>query len=463
MSRAAPGAKATTKELWRQFLPLSLTDITMALCDPLISLTLAHLPNSRASLAATGVAKSQAVFFESPIIMLLHASNALAPSRASRRALFKFTAMLTALLTLLMAILVWPPLFHHVGTQWLGLDTQLLEETRLALSLLLLWPAAIGWRRYYQGLLIHHGRGTDVGRASLSRAALLTTFLGVGYVAGIPGTLLASAALMLGVLCELAFVLRAAHNHGLIDRASSASASDANQEQAEEQVTFHRIFRFYWPLANSMLVVWGGRALLIGLVGQAIDSGVSLAAWPAAWGLVLLVANSTRMVQQVTIRNRHHTPTPRLLSFTLSVGALGSMILLLLGLGPLGQSAMRLFLGGDESLASAALPVLRICVLVPLMVALQNTTQGFLIGDGRTQRVNAATWIGTSALLSVAWWLLHRGWPGATAAALAMTTAIAIEVLCLITGYMSHLHAWQIHTLSICSARLQQRRFRWQR
>ena len=68
-------------QLWKQFIPLSLSDVTMALGDPLTTTTLAHLADSRINLAAVGVAKTIAIFCESPNIMLLHASNALAPPK----------------------------------------------------------------------------------------------------------------------------------------------------------------------------------------------------------------------------------------------------------------------------------------------------------------------------------------------------------------------------------------------
>ena len=68
-------------QLWQQFIPLSLSDVSMALGDPLTTTTLAHLPDARTNIAAVGVAKTIAIFCESPIIMLLHASNALAPSQ----------------------------------------------------------------------------------------------------------------------------------------------------------------------------------------------------------------------------------------------------------------------------------------------------------------------------------------------------------------------------------------------
>jgi progressive ankylosis protein len=76
-------------------------------------------------------------------------------------------------------------------------------------------------------------------------------------------------------------------------------------------------------------------------------------------------------------------------------------------------------------------PVLLICTPVPLLVALQNAIQGFLVSTGRTGQVNRATWLGTSVLLSLAGVLVSIGLPGAMAGAIAMGVAMLTEVFLL--------------------------------
>lgn len=58
----ANSSRVTLRSLWAQFLPLSVSDITMAVGDPLLTTTVAHLPDARANLAALGVVKAIAVF-----------------------------------------------------------------------------------------------------------------------------------------------------------------------------------------------------------------------------------------------------------------------------------------------------------------------------------------------------------------------------------------------------------------
>lgn len=420
------------RELWSQFFPLALSDVTMALGDPLVSLTLAHLPDARVSLAAVGIAKSQAVFFESPIIMLLHASNALAAKPGSRKTLYWFTLILTTLMSSLCAVLCWEPVFQKVAVETMGVPIELAQQTRLALTILILWPAIIGWRRIFQGLLIHNGFGKAIGTASVARAVMLAGLLYLGYQSPLEPVVLASSAMLIGVFCELAFVIRSAAVHNLISIPQDGAPA----------MKLKDLFKFYWPLANSMMVVWGGRALLTAVIARAGDGSLALAAWPAAWGLVLLVANSTRMVQQITIRHLHRTKPVRLLAFAASVGFLFTAVLVILSFGPLSESSVQLFLGGDQGLYISALVVLRLCLFIPLMVALQNGFQGFLIGHHRTAWVNLATMCGTATLLITSALLVQKGHPGATSAAVAMSSAILIELFLLAAG------CWRLAKLS---------------
>lgn len=419
--------KVTTGALWRQFLPLSLSDVTMAFGDPAITTTLAHLPNARANLAAVGVAKSLAVFFESPIIMLLHASNSLSASRKSRAVLWRFTLLAMAILSLLLLLLATPPIFALVSRYILGIGGELATRSGSVLFILALWPAAIAWRRYYQGLLIRYGHGKDVGRAGVGRLFFVVLALGAGYLATVSGWVLASVTLIGGVIVEAVLVTLSAKRHHVAEQPDLESGRVLPTD-------IKGVWRFYWPLANSMLVVWGGRALLIGIVARSNDGSISLAVWPAAWGLVLLISNATRMVQQIVIRNRGEVSDSVLVRFTLSVGLVCSALLLFMGATPIGASAIASFVGGDQALATGAIPVILVCSLLPMIIAFQNAAQGFLIGDANTFRINAATWLGTGTLLVSASVAVAIGVSGATAAAFAMLLSLMVETVWLLRG-----------------------------
>jgi progressive ankylosis protein len=414
-------------QLWREFLPLSLSDVTMAIGDPLTTMTLAHLPEARLNLAGVGIAKSLAIFFESPIIMILHASNALASQRASRRALWRFVLILGGGLSLL---LVGLSIGFSAAAPALGIPPNLVPIVQQVLLLMGLWPGAIAWRRYFQGLLIHRGQAQAVAQASLLRLATVAIVLGLGFVGRAPGAIVAGLSLVLGVIVEaIAVTVIAQRDRSERDQLPLDSSPIGETTLPQ---TLPAIARFYWPLANSMVVVWGGRALLLGVIARASDSALALAAWPSAWGVILVIANSTRMVQQIVIKYRGKATDRLLVSFTLMVGVSCSLLLVLMSTTPIGDAIIQTFIGNDQDLRQQIQPVLIRCTAIPILVALQNATQGFLVSDGRTGRVNLSTWLGTLTLLTIAIVMVHLEQPGALAAATAMVVAMAIEVLCLV-------------------------------
>lgn len=411
--------------LWREFLPLSLSDVTMACGDPMITTTLAHLPDAQVNLAAVGIAKSLAIFFESPIIMILHASNALAGSQDSRKALWRFTLLVGGGLTFVLSLLGLPIIFSFVGVSLLGIPSAMLATVSQVLLLMGGWPFAIAWRRYFQGLLIYHGQSRAVAKASIFRLFTLALVLTGGFFFPISGGVLAGFALISGVIVEAVAVT-------IFARLSGATIPRETVTQPNLPRNLAQVGKFYLPLANSMMVVWGGRAILISILARAEDATVAIAAWSAAWGLVLVIANSTRMIQQMVIKYHHQVSDKQLLTFAISVGAACSTLLLFMSLTPVGDRIVQSFIGNDLTLAKSMKPVLLICAIVPLLVALQNATQGFLVSENRTGHVNLSTWLGTGTLLIIATLAINKGMNGAISAAMAMITSMLVEVTCLI-------------------------------
>jgi hypothetical protein len=410
--------------LWREFLPLSLSDVTMAYGDPMMTTTLAHLPDAQNNLAAVNIAKSLAIFFESPIIMILHAANALAGSQDSRKALWRFTLLVGGGLTFLLSLLGLPIIFNFVGVSLLGIPSAMLATVSQVLLLMGGWPFAIAWRRYFQGLLIYHGQSRAVAKASIFRLLTLALVLTGGFFLPITGGILAGFALISGVIVEAIAVTIFARLSGAI--------LPPQIEQPNLPRNLTQVWKFYLPLANSMMVVWGGRAILISILARAEDATIAIAAWSAAWGLVLVIANSTRMVQQMVIKYRHQVSDRQLLTFAISVGAACSTVLLLMSVTPIGDRIVQSFIGNDLTLAKSIKPVLLICAIVPLFVALQNAIQGFLVSENRTGHVNLSTWLGTGTLLIITTFAINKGMNGAMAAAIAMITSMLVEISCLL-------------------------------
>ncbi len=416
-------------QLWQEFIPLSLSDITMALGDPLTTTTLAHLPDPRTNIAAIGIAKAIAIFCESPIIMLLHASNALAATRSSRQALWKFALIASGAMSLLLALITIPAIFAIVGEGWLGVSPNLSNTVRSVVMIIILWPLAIGWRRFFQGLLIHSGQSSAVAQAGIVRLLAVGIILAGGFILKANGAVVAGLSLVWGVIAEAVAVTYLAKKLGATKLPEVISVPELPQDLAG-------VWKFYAPLGGTMMLVWGARAALVGVVARANDGEIALAAWPAAWGLVLVIANSTRMVQQIIIRNRKLMPDQLLITFAITVGMVCSLTLLLVSGTPLSADAIGWFIGNDQELIARVRPVLLICAVIPLLVSIQNAMQGFLVSEGRTWVVNQAAWVGVIVMLGTACLGVQLGQNGAVSAAIGMSLGGIIEI-----GYL--FYSWR--------------------
>ncbi|GMU53173.1 MAG: hypothetical protein AMXMBFR33_23190 [Candidatus Xenobia bacterium] len=410
--------------LLRRLLPLSASDMAMALGDPLVAIALARMTGPEITLAALGIIKALANFLESPIIMLLHASTALSASRRSRQALWRFTLLAGSALTALFLVLTLPPVYRFVMGQLFSASPAVSQAGWAAMLVLGLWPGVIAWRRYFQGILIREGRGRFLGLASLARIGCLSALLIVLGRAWPDGALVAASAIMGGLLAEAALVTWWA-------RQGSGELPDAGPESLP--TTLRTVGRYYFPLATTMVIVWGGRAVLVSILARAVDGELALAAWAGGWGFVILLANSTRMVQQLVITHARQAPPGLLVRLALTAGAVATVLLVLLGFSTPGRELMALLLGGGE-LVEPALLMVRISCCLPLLVALQNTVQGYCIVSGQNRRIQWASLAGTLVTLGVAAGIVFSGGSGLVAGAASVPVGVLVEILWLSPG-----------------------------
>ena len=336
-------------------------------------------------------------------------------------------------MSLLLALTTLPWIFAIVGEGWLGVSPSLSGTIRSTLAIVILWPLAIGWRRYFQGLLIHGGHSNAVAQAGLVRLLVVGGILAGGFLLTANGAVVAGMSLVWGVIAEAVVVTYLARTLGATKPPALVSIPELPQDLAG-------VWKFYAPLGGTMVLGWGARAALVGIVARANDGSIALAAWPAAWGLVIVVANSTRMVQQIIIRNRKLLPDRLLIIFAITVGFMCSVILLSVSGTPISTVAIGWFVGNDNELISRVRPVLLICAVMPLLISLQNALQGFLVSEGRTWGVNQAAGVGAVVMLGAAYFGTQLGQNGAIAAAIGMIMGASVEI-----GYL--FYSWRMGSI----------------
>ncbi len=413
--------------LLAQFIPLSLTDVAMTLGDPLQTVALTRLTFPQETLAGVGVVKGVAVFLESPIIMILHASTALGGNVASRRALWQFTVITGLSLSGIFLLLTWEPLYKWLILDVFGVSPFIAARGRTTFLLMFLWPFAIAWRRFFQGLLIRAKKSIAVGWASVARLTWVITILFVGVSLKLDGALLAGITMMGAILIEAVLVTWFCLRLGAI----SILNKEVHSETKKLPKTFQGVALYYLPLASTMLIVWGARAILLSLISRSFDGNLALAVWPAAWGLILSIANGTRMIQQVVISTYEETDRRTLVAFVVIVGLSFTLIPIFLGFTDKGLLLLGQFLGNNTSLVEAARPVVQILSFLPLLLALQNTFQGLLIHRAKNWYINIATFVAAAFILIVCGSLIFTKHSGATSAAYGMLAGTVSEIMVL--------------------------------
>jgi preprotein translocase subunit SecG len=371
------------------WLPLAATWFMMALEGPYIAAIVARMPAAAHSLAAYGVAVALAWLIESPIMMLLSAATALVRDRASYLALRRFTAILNALVTLGMIVLAVPPVFRFVGETLIGLPPDIARLTHLATVIMIPWPAAIGYRRFYQGILVRHHLTRRVAYGTVVRLVTMSAtaaFLALTFE--LPGAVIGACALLAGVVFEAA-ASRWMARHVVRDLMAASELAEGTL------LGFAEIARFYFPLAlTSVLSMALGPLVTFGL-GRGKAPIESLAVWPVVNSLAFLFRSGGVAFQEVGIAltsSRAVRQTATLL------GVFFSLALALVAFTPLEPLWFVGVSGLPPALAAFAVWPVRVLALLPALEYLLSVQRARWIIAHRTGVVTVATAIETGGL-----------------------------------------------------------------
>jgi len=289
MSASRPLDTRTILKFW---LPLSATWLMMSAEGPFIAAIIARMDDAKFNLAAYGIAFSFALVVESPIIMMLSASTALVGGRDSYLKLRNFSYFLNLAITLVMLAALAPPVFRLVVHTLMDLPEPIARITHLASLLLLPWPAAIGFRRFYNGIMIRSDRTRWVAYGTVIRLSTMTlTALGLFRLGGLPGACVGAAALSTGVIAEALasrFMV-----HRIIRELPAVSARIG--------LTYGEIARFYYPLALTPLLALGVMPLVTVFVGHSRFAIESLAVIPVVHSTTFIFRSSGISFQEVSV------------------------------------------------------------------------------------------------------------------------------------------------------------------
>ncbi len=327
----------TQKSIFLFWLPLAATWFMMSMEGPFLAAVIARLADPRFNLAAHGVAFAFALLIEAPVIMIMSASTALVEDRISFQRLRAFIYSLNGLVTAAQLILLIPPVFRFLMLDLVAVPPEVAELTYWSLWILLPWPGAIGYRRFFHGILIKESQTRLVAMGTVIRlTTMASTGLTLFFLFRPPGAWVGAASLSVGVVAE-AIASRLMARKSV--RRILATERPEGREGAGEELTYRRIVRFYYPLALTSMIGLAAQPMMTFFMGRAINPIESLAVFPVVGALIFVFRAMGLSFQEagIALMGRHHEHFPSLARFALVLALISTGCLALVAFTPLAE------------------------------------------------------------------------------------------------------------------------------
>jgi O-antigen/teichoic acid export membrane protein len=297
----------------------------------------------------------------------------------------------------------------------IGLPAEVADLTHGALWLFLPWPAAIGMRRFVQGVLIRSGRTRLVATGTMIRlAAMSVTALVLWFATDFPGAWVGAASLSAAVVTE-AVAARWMASGAIRELLSGPD----HVESDGTPLGYRRISHFYFPLLLTSIIGLMVHPMLTFFMGRAASPVESLAVFPVVHALSFIFRALGLSFQDAAIallgrRNEHFGELAR---FGAGLGLAATAGLAAVAFTPLADVWFITISGLTPELASFAITPTRILVALPALSVLLSFQRAILMQSRITRPITVATAIEVSAIAALfaigGWWI---GLAGVTAA-----------------------------------------------
>jgi len=405
------------------WLPLAASWLLMGLEGPVLQAVIARLGDIQTQLAAFGIVSSLEIAIESPVIMLLATSTALATSGRNYRVLRRFVFWLNTLVTIVAILVAFTPLFDVIVRRIMGIPGPIADAAQPGLMIMVGWSAAIGFRRFVQGVLIRHGQTRWVGYGTMAR---LFSSAGTGIVLAVltslPGVFIASIALMAGVVTEALFV-------AVVARPTIRRAFEKPASSSADAINFTDVLKFHTPLAATSLLTLLAQPLVGAGLARMPHPRETLAAWPVIWGILFIFRSAAFALPEAVIAlvsDRLRRESVR--RFCRTVGVASSAAMLCLAATPLVNLYLRHLAGIPDLLARLITPGLLLFVPMPFINSIHSWYRGLLMSARKT----GVIYWGMGINLTLTGALIFAGvlmrFPGIEVAVLSLDVALLVEL-----------------------------------
>jgi Na+-driven multidrug efflux pump len=375
--------------------PLALTWLMMAFEQPFLIAFIARLNDAKYNLAAFGIAGSFALIIESPIIMLMSASTALVTGHNSYKKLKRFTDILNAGITGIQLIILIPPVFNYIVIGLMEVPEEIARLAHIALIIFLPWAASIGYRRFYQGILIRNNLTRRVTYGTLVRLTVILIMGLILYTAGVKGAYVGAGAMSLAVFSE-AIATR-------IMVARTLKTLIQKEDTENGNLNLRSIAKFYFPLALTSILSLGVNPFVTFFLGRSYKAVESLAVLPVVSALVFIFRSMGLSFQEVNIAliGKEKQNYKVLRNFAVFLGLLVTVLISVLAFTHLADLWFMNVSGLSTELADMSYLPLKIMALLPAFTVLLNFQRSSLIINGTTGPISKATAIELFGIIMV--------------------------------------------------------------
>jgi Na+-driven multidrug efflux pump len=376
----------TQKSILAFWIPLAATWLMMSVEGPYLSALIARLAEPKFNLAAYGIAFSLALIIEAPVIMMMSASTALVKDYQSFKQLRKFNYILSLSLTATMIVFILPPIFYFVTEDLIGLPREVSYLTHLAVMILIPWPGAIGYRRFYQGILIRNNLTRLVAYGTIIRLTSMSLTAFILYMfTDVPGVVVGASALSTAVICE-AIASKLMVKQFLVKLKAQVS-------EFQNELTMKEIIRFYYPLALTSILTLGIQPFVTFFIGQSRMAIESFAVMPVVTSFVFIFRGLGLSYQEVVVAliGDNMGNFDQLKRFALKLASFVAGTLMLIAFTPLAEIWFRDVSGLSESLTEFAKLPLMIMSFFPAFTVLISFQRAVLVKANETKQITYGT------------------------------------------------------------------------
>ena len=406
------------------WLPLFASWLLMTAEGPVVAAAINRLPGEVVMLAAMGIVTSLSVTIESPIINILATSTALVRDYASYRLVRRFTLHWCLVLTIVAILVAYTPLFDLIVRGLLDVPDEVARWVRPGMQIMIFWTAAIGWRRFQQGIMIRYKQTRKVAYGTMVRLlASGGSVLLLATQSSLPGVVIGSLSLMAGVLAEAAYATLA------VRPLVRAHLTPDSPPAESAPLTYNALFWFHLPLAATSVLILLMQPMVTSSLARLERPTQSLAAWPVLFQILLMARAAAFALPEVIIAlHRDATTFAPLRRFSLLLTVASTIVMGVFVFTPLADWYIFRVQDMTAAVGELALSALALFLFFPALTVITSWLRGLLIHGRYTRFVNAGMFFNLAITTVVLVVGVAARWPGLPTAALALNLAALGEV-----------------------------------